>query len=105
MLLLIAFSLFLISLASGASSGKQLSDNFIISAAPNKHDSNKLGGGFDDSNTYQSQEMWNPLYWLKPKIAEVPYNPDTDLSTVSNNSDAIGNSAIIKIISSIFSQK
>ena len=28
-------------------------------------------------------ESWNPLDWLKPKVASIPYNPDTDLTTVS----------------------
>lgn len=26
---------------------------------------------------------WNPLHWFIPKINDIPYNPDTDLGTVS----------------------
>lgn len=26
---------------------------------------------------------WNPLNWFIPKINDIPYNPDTDLGTVS----------------------
>uniref|UniRef100_A0A182UIK2 Uncharacterized protein n=1 Tax=Anopheles melas TaxID=34690 RepID=A0A182UIK2_9DIPT len=28
--------------------------------------------------------FWNPFVWLRPKEPSIPYNPDTDLSTVSN---------------------
>lgn len=26
---------------------------------------------------------WNPLNWFIPKVNDIPYNPDTDLGTVS----------------------
>lgn len=26
---------------------------------------------------------WNPFNWFIPKINDIPYNPDTDLGTVS----------------------
>lgn len=26
---------------------------------------------------------WNPFNWFMPKINDIPYNPDTDLGTVS----------------------
>uniref|UniRef100_A0A182SIL3 Uncharacterized protein n=1 Tax=Anopheles maculatus TaxID=74869 RepID=A0A182SIL3_9DIPT len=29
--------------------------------------------------------FWNPFVWLRPKEATPPYNPDTDLSTVSKH--------------------
>lgn len=27
--------------------------------------------------------IWNPLSWITPKALDIPYNPDSDLSTVN----------------------
>ena len=30
-----------------------------------------------------SAPIWNPLSWITPKALDIPYNPDSDLNTVS----------------------
>lgn len=36
------------------------------------------------TTTTESTPFWNPFTWLKPRAVSIPYNPDTDLSTVSS---------------------
>lgn len=31
----------------------------------------------------QANNPWNPFTWFQPRLHSIPYNPDTDLTTVS----------------------
>ena len=44
-----------------------------------------LGNGLPTVASYdENTPFWNPFTWLKPRAVSIPYNPDTDLTTVSN---------------------
>lgn len=36
----------------------------------------------NDVDSSQTDSLWNPLKWFQPRSG-IPYNPDTDLTTVS----------------------
>lgn len=38
---------------------------------------------FTSTTGSQNTPFWNPFTWLQPRAVSIPYNPDTDLSTVS----------------------
>lgn len=43
-----------------------------------------LGNGLSTIGSYEENTpFWNPFTWLKPRAVSIPYNPDTDLTTVS----------------------
>lgn len=43
------------------------------------YDKSSSSGDHEDTTS----TPWNPLNWFIPKINDIPYNPDTDLGTVS----------------------
>ena len=38
---------------------------------------------YETATADQVNSVWNPFSWFQPRLNSIPYNPDTDLTTVS----------------------